>query len=111
MLPSLGAVDLGEDLFVLGEAIGRRVRLDRRVVDRDLEDAAGAFLEASGDAVLILDGGLQTGGLGQVVSLAAVQDLDVHAVPPSRPRRSRGTTLDVILPSGLEMPRAGEEMR
>jgi hypothetical protein len=36
-------------------------------------------LEASGDPELFLDGGLQTGGLGVVVSFGAVGDLDVHA--------------------------------
>jgi hypothetical protein len=36
------------------------------------------FLENRSESVLVLDGGLQTGGLGQVVSLAAVSDLDVH---------------------------------
>jgi hypothetical protein len=36
------------------------------------------FLEHRGESVLGLDGGLQTGGLREVVSLAAVSDLDVH---------------------------------
>jgi hypothetical protein len=36
-------------------------------------------LEASGDPEFLLDGGLQTGGLGVVVSFGAVGDLDVHA--------------------------------
>jgi hypothetical protein len=37
------------------------------------------FLENGGDPVLRLDGGLQTGGLGEVVSLPAITDLDVHS--------------------------------
>ena len=78
----LSLVDLGEDLLVLGKPIRRLVRVDGPAVDRDLEDAADAFPQAGGEAVLVLDGGLQTGGLGQIVSLAAVQDLDIHAIPP-----------------------------
>jgi hypothetical protein len=75
---SLSGVDLLEDLLVVREPVRRLVRVDDVVVDRDLEDPAVPFLEHRGDAVLILDGGLQTGGLGQVVSLSAVSDLDVH---------------------------------
>ena len=71
-------VDLLEDLLVRGEAVRGLVGVDDLAVDRDLEDAARALAQAGGDAVRVLDGGLQTGGLGQVVSLAAVQDLDVH---------------------------------
>ena len=74
----LEGVDLLEDLLVRREPVGRLVRVGDVTVDRDLEDASGALLQAGGDAVRVLDGGLQTGGLGQVVSLAAVQDLDVH---------------------------------
>jgi hypothetical protein len=44
-------------------------------------------LEARGDSELFLDGGLQTGGLGVVVSFRAVGDLDVHA-SASFPARS-----------------------
>src|SRR5574337_665055 len=39
------------------------VVVDLLVVDVDGEDPARAFLEVGGDAVLVLDGGLQTGGL------------------------------------------------
>ena len=74
----LERVDLLEDLLVRREPVGRLVRVDDPAVDRDLEDAARAFTQAGGDAVLVLDRGLQTGGLGEVVSLPAVQDLDVH---------------------------------
>ena len=75
----LSEVDLLEDLLVGREAVVVLVRVGSPAVDEDLEDAAHAFLQASGDAVLVLDGGLQTGGLGEVVSLPAVQDLDVHS--------------------------------
>ena len=76
----LSGVDLFEDLLVLGEPVRRLVRVDGRPVDRDLEDAAHALFQPGLDAVPVLDGRLQTGGLGQVVSLAAVQDLDIHGV-------------------------------
>jgi hypothetical protein len=65
---------------VFREAIGHLVVVDDLPVYRDGEDTAGAFLEISGDAVLVLDGGLQTGGLGEIVSLAAVHDPDVHPI-------------------------------
>ena len=74
----LKGVDLLEDLLVGREPECRLVRVDDVVVDRDLENPAVSFLEDRGDPVLGLDGGLQTGGLGEVVSLAAVSDLDVH---------------------------------
>src|SRR5919198_2998302 len=78
----LSRFDLLEDLRVRREAVRRLVGVHDLAVDRDLEDAAGAFLEPGGEAVLSLDGLLQTGGLRQVVSLAAVLDLDVHPRPP-----------------------------
>ena len=81
----LSGVDLLEDLLVRREAIGRLVAVDDRIVDRDLEDAAGPFLEARGEAVPLLDGLLQTGGLREVVSLPAVLDLDVHPILLSLP--------------------------
>jgi hypothetical protein len=54
------------------------VVVDDLSVDGDGEDAAVALFEAGGDAELFLDGGLQTGGLGEVVSLSAVGDQNVH---------------------------------
>jgi hypothetical protein len=39
-----------------------------------------AFLQRGGDAVLVLDGGLQTGGLREIISLAAVGDQNVHPI-------------------------------
>ena len=74
----LSGVDLLEDLLVLGEPVRRLVGVDGGPVDGDLQDAAHALFQAGVDAVLVSDGRLQTGGLWQVVSLAAVQDLDVH---------------------------------
>jgi hypothetical protein len=86
----LPSVDLLEDLLVLGEPVRHLVGVDDVVVDGDFEDAARAFLQRGGDAVLVLDGGLQTGGLGEVVSLPAVLDLDVHPLllVPEMVRRS-----------------------
>ena len=83
-MPLRLSVDLGEDLLVRRETVGVLIRVGELPVDGDLEDAAHPFLQASVDAVLALDGGLQTGGLREVVSLPAVQDLDVHRVslPP-----------------------------
>ena len=75
----LSFVDLREDLLVGGEPVRCLVRVDDIVVDRDLEDAAVSFLEKRSDSVLVLDGGLQTGGLGEVVSLPAITDLNVHS--------------------------------
>ena len=80
----LERVDLLEDLLVGREAVGRLVRIGRLTVEEDLEDAGHAFLQCGRDSVLLLDGGLQTGGLGEIVSLPAVQNLDVHAVLLSR---------------------------
>ena len=76
----LNFVDLREDLLVGREPVRRLVRVDDVVVDRDLEDTAVPFLENGGDSVLRLDGGLQTGGLGEEVSLPAIRDHDVHAI-------------------------------
>jgi hypothetical protein len=70
--------DLREDLLVGGEAMGVVLRVDALAVERHVEHAAVAALEASGDPELLLDRGLQTGGLGVVVSFGAVGDLDVH---------------------------------
>ena len=76
----LSRVDLGEDLLVGREPIRLLVGVRERAVDGDFEDAAHTFLQAGVEAVLALDGGLQTGGLGEVVSLAAVRDLDLHPI-------------------------------
>ncbi len=49
-------------------------------VDGDGEDAAVPLFEVGGDAELLLNGGLQTGGLGKVVSLPAVGDPDIQPI-------------------------------
>ena len=78
----LEPVDLREDLVILREAVRRLIVVHALPVDIDGEDATDAFVQVSDDPVLVLDGGLQTGGLGQIVSLAAVRDPDVHPIPP-----------------------------
>jgi hypothetical protein len=50
--------------LILREAVRDLVVVDHLVVDLDGEDAADAFPQLGIDAVLTLDGGLQTGGLG-----------------------------------------------
>ena len=74
----LEGVDLVENLLVVWKAMGDLVVVDDLPVDVHREDTAVSFFQAGGDAVFGLDGGLQTGGLGEVVSLAAIGDLDVH---------------------------------
>src|SRR5258705_1514784 len=80
----LELVDLGEDLLILGGAEGDLVVVDHLLLGLDGADAPDAFPQLGVDAVLTLDRGLQTGGLGGIVSLAAVRDPDAH---PSRPLR------------------------
>ena len=96
----LSGVDLLEDFLVRRKPVCRLVRVDDIVVDRHFEDPAVPFLENRGESVLGLDGGLQTGGLGQVVSLAAVSDQDVHPrlLPESDPHSS------TMRDSGEEIP-------
>src|SRR5207237_4119887 len=76
----LSGVDLLEDFLVRRKPVCRLVRVDDIVVDRHFEDPAVPFLENRGESVLGLDGGLQTGGLGQVVSVSALLDLDVNTL-------------------------------
>ena len=77
--------DPGEDLLVRGEAVRLVLRVDALAVKGHVEHPTVPALEASGDSELFLDGGLQTGGLGVVVSFRAVGDLDVHGYSPFRP--------------------------
>ena len=76
----LSGVDLLENFLVGRKAVRRLVRVDDVVVDRYLEDPAVPFLEHRGESVLGLDGGLQTGGLWEEVSLRAIRDQDIHAI-------------------------------
>src|SRR5262249_36957033 len=94
----LSGVDLREDLRVLGEAVGLLVGVGLLAVDEDFEDAAHALVQRGGDAVFLFDRGLQTGGLGEVVSLPAVLDPDLHwpSSPVRRSSRSPGTLVTII---------------
>ena len=74
----LNGLDLREDLLVGRETEGLLIGVGDLVVDRYLENARGALFQSRRDAEFGLDGGLQTGGLWEVVSLPAVSDLDVH---------------------------------
>ena len=96
----LSGVDLLEDFLVRRKPVRRLVRVDDVVVDRHLEDPAVPFLEDCADSVLVLDRGLQTGGLGQVVSLSAVSDLDVHPrlLAESDPHSSTMRDIDEEIP-------------
>ena len=81
----LAASILREDLLVGREAVRRLVGVDASSPSMETSKMPPTpSFRAGGDAVLALDGGLQTGGLGEVVSLPAVQDLDVHgsSLPP-----------------------------
>src|SRR2546428_7122142 len=78
----LSGLDLLEDLRVRREAVCRLVGVDDLAVDRDLEDAPRAFLESGGEAVLLLDDLLQTGGLRQVALLAPIVYLGSHRALP-----------------------------
>jgi len=60
----LEGVDLVEDLLVGREAVGNVLVVDELGVHGHREDAAVTGLERGGDPVLVLDRGLQTGGLG-----------------------------------------------
>ena len=72
------ALDLREDLLVFGKAAGVVFAPDLRIVDVDVEDAAGAFDQFGRHLELLLDRIRQTGGRRKVVSLSAVFDGDVH---------------------------------
>ena len=78
----LSGLDLVENLLVLRKSVRFLVRVHDLLADEHFENAARTFAQRGGDAVLVLDGGLQTGGLREVVSLAAIEDLDVHANSP-----------------------------
>jgi len=67
-----------ENLAMLGKAPGSVLAVDQVAVDLHVEDAAPAFDELGLNVELVFDRFRQTGGLGQVVSISAVSDGDVH---------------------------------
>jgi hypothetical protein len=78
--------ELREHLLVGREPVRLVLGVDQIAVHGHVEDAAVAALQVSGDAELALDRGLQTGGLGRVVSFQAIRDLDLHRLTPSGAR-------------------------
>ena len=58
--------------------MGLVLGVDELIVHLDVEDPAVALLELRVDAVALLQLGRQTGGSGEVVSLRAVGDADLH---------------------------------
>ena len=69
-----------EDLFRLGKSTEGLLGEDQLAVAGDLENASLPFDQPGFDTELLLDLGRQTGGPGEIVSDAAVFDLDSHAV-------------------------------
>ena len=67
-----------DDLIVLGKSADVVFVPNLRVVDVDVEDAAGALDHGRHDVEAFLDRVRQTGGCREVVSLHAVFDADVH---------------------------------
>jgi hypothetical protein len=73
---------VGDDLSGLREATGIMLAPDFLAVYHDVEDATGPFDEFGAHPDLLLDCIRQTGGIGVVVSLAAIGDSDGHVVDP-----------------------------
>lgn len=80
-------VDGREHFFVLGESVELALREDEIAVGNHFKDSATGLDELGVDAVLALEVGRQTGGLGLIVSLNAVLDRNVHRGSPSRKGR------------------------
>ena len=76
--------DLLEDLLVGRKAERLVLGIDWLPVEGYVEHTPVTALEISGHPESLLDGGLQTGGLGVVVSFHAVRDPDVHELTPFR---------------------------
>ncbi len=70
--------ELLQHLIVLGEAADCFLAEDQLAVRDDLENAAAAGNQLRLDLKLLLNGVRQTGGSGQVVSLRAVGDGNLH---------------------------------
>lgn len=70
--------NLLEDFAGFGEAAELLFREDERAFDHDIEHATAALDEHSFNVACALQLSRQTGGSGQIASLAAVSDLDFH---------------------------------
>lgn len=78
-------VDRQRDFAVGGESPDLLLAEDQFAVERHVEDTSTAGGEFACDfvlAVFLRQFGHQTGGLGQVVSLLAVGNVNLHCVPP-----------------------------
>lgn len=71
-----------QNLSVFRKAARAMLRIDQRAVGRDVEYAGASPDELRLDAELTRNFGRQTGGPGQIVSLAAVLDADAHTRAP-----------------------------
>lgn len=73
------AADLAQHFVVLRESADVVLAPDLFAVHMHVEDAAGALDEFGLGPELLLDRFRQTGGTGEVVSLRAILDRDIHA--------------------------------
>ena len=67
-----------KNLVVFGEASCLGLGEDQFLVRYDVKDSTAAAYEFTLDAGLVADRGRQTGGLGEIISLSAVGDADLH---------------------------------
>jgi hypothetical protein len=75
---SAGGGDLLQDLAQLRPATRLPLREDEIAVERDVELTAGTLGQRGINAASLLDLGCQTGSPGEIVSLNAVGDLELH---------------------------------
>lgn len=80
---TLIALDQSEDFARFREAAGALFRVDEAAVDLDVENSAAALDQPGFHAESFLKFVHQTGGFGEVVSLAAIFNSDLHESFPS----------------------------
>ncbi len=78
MASALEGREFLEDLGIFRESADVAFAEDHLAVDFDVEDASAASDQLDFSVVLFSNGGLQTGGAGEVVSNPAVLDSDFH---------------------------------
>jgi len=74
-------VKLGEDLLVVGESPGLVLRENEILVHHHIKDPVFSPYELCLYPTLLFDCGRQTGGPGQIVSLDAVGNRNLHVAP------------------------------
>lgn len=79
--------------MVLGKAADLLLAEQELIAGFHVENSAVAGDELGFDVVCFLDRGRQTGGLGEVVSLGAVGDADLHGRGASEPDSLTGYRL------------------